>query len=321
MPLGSGQLSHISWGFNASFGTTATRTKSAELVRESIKLRAERAFSDSVRGPSKRRWFNAKRFGEGEFEVEPMYEGFELLYKGIWNKVTTSALAAPAFQHLYEFPDPDVLLGGYSIEVERDLQAFLYESARLTKVVFRGEIKKLLKAAFSVIAQNESLISVTTPVFPPEKPISFADITCKIDAVGGAGVALDIRSFEITIDNNFDNDRMRMGSLLIKEPTRLGHRMVTGQIVCDWEDMTQYNRYANGTEFKLVLTATGPAIGGSGVNETWELEIPRCVATDGTPNISDGGPIRLTLPFEGLFRNGTTEDSAKLTVKNSVTTS
>ncbi len=319
MPLATGMFSYVGVGQESTWGTTVTRTKFMELVSESVKLEVARQFSESLRGPSKRRWFNGKRFVQGDLILELGYEGFEVLMKHLFGKVTSSNLTSPAVQHLMEFPDPDVIFTGLSIEIERDLQAFLYAGCKITKAVFAAELDRILKCTLSIIGKEETQVAATTPTYPGEYPVLWSQLVAKIDAVGGPGVALDVRSFEVTIDNAFDSDRRALGNSLIKEPTRAGMRAVTGQLVADWEDMTQYNRYANGTEFMLQFAFTGAAIGASGVNQTFQIDLPRCIATGTTPNVSEPGPVRLTLPFEALCNASGSIESAKITMKSAVT--
>ncbi len=87
-----------------------------------------------------------------------------------------------------------------------------------------------------------------------------------------------------------------------EEPLETGLRSYTGTVSADFEDLTAYNRFVNGTEAALVLTCT------AGSNTL----VATCnVRFDGkTPNVGDRGVIEQSLPFVCL---GST-DAAAITV-------
>lgn len=241
MAQASGLLAYVGWGKEVTWGTTVARAKFAELVSEGLMLKAERGFAETTRGASKRRWFNSKRHVEGDIVLEPMYEGFEELYKFCFGAVTTTPLTAPAVQHEMTLINTSAL-GSLSVEVERDQQAFLYAGCKIGKLSFSGQAKKLLQMTASLLGKEETQVAATGPTYPAEQPIKFSDFVCKIDAVGGPGVAIDLIDFSVDIDNALDPDRVKLGDTFIKEPTRTGHRLITGVVTIDFEDTTQHRR-------------------------------------------------------------------------------
>jgi len=73
-------------------------------------------------------------------------------------------------------------------------------------------------------------------------------------------------------------------------------REYTGSLDAEFLTLTDYNRFTAGTAAALVLTFTGPILGGA---TTTKLIITATVRYDGdTPNVGGPDEIRLTLPFK-----------------------
>ncbi len=312
-----GMLSYIGWGRETTYGTSVSRTKFSELVAEAIKLEQQQAFSDSVRGPSRRRHYVGKRFVAGDFTVEPMYEGYELLYENLFGAVVTANIGTGAFSHTFSLAD--TRKQGLSIEVERNSQtagqAFLYEGCGITKAVFTMTPDKLLKAVFSVVGEDESLVTKTAALYPPENPILHTAALVELD-----DVAFDCNSFEVTLDETLDSDRRKIGSSLIKFPSRAGMRTLSGSFEVDFDNTTtHYAKYRNNTEFKLKLVIVGGQIAASGQNYRWALTLPRCIAIGETPPIDTAGALRQRINFVCLFDVAGAADAAQLICYNALT--
>lgn len=314
MALGLGINSYIGVGKETTWGTPVARTRFAELVSEGLRLSRERVVADSFRGLSKRRVFDGKRMVEGEFQIELMYEQQGLLWQHLFNTVspTTGPTQTTVYTHTYA--PALALMAGLSVEVERDVQAFLYEGCKVGRCTIVAEPDKIVKATWGIVGEDESQVSATSPTYPPEKPILHTQLVAKID-----DVALDLVSFECIIDNNLFSDRRKLGASLIKEPTRAGMWEVSFSLVADFEDVTVYNKYFNATDFKLNLIGTGATIAGSSppTSESWDLELPRCIARGNSPAVGGPGPIRLTLQGFAAYNISGSAEAVKLTMKTS----
>lgn len=105
--------------------------------------------------------------------------------------------------------------------------------------------------------------------------------------IAGSEPAL-VRSVSLE-GNNQIVARHGVGSAASKEPLENDIRVYSGTLMTDFEDLTAYNRFVNGTEAELKIALS---------NGTESLEITSNVRFDGeTPRL--GGPERLeqTLPF------------------------
>lgn len=315
MPIpGLGILSYIGWAPESTWGTPLTRTKYSELVSENLQLRTNPTFPQSFRNMSKRRVFEGKRFCEGDFSVELHYAGFEQLLKQLFDTVSPTTGPTSTTVYTHTFIPALTLLPGLSVEVERDVQAFLYEGAKIHQAKFAIEADKILMATFSIYAEDETQVSASTPTYPAESPILFSHIVAKLDTV-----AFDCVAFEFTINKNLTSDRRKLGTKLIKEPCRNGLATVSGTATIEFEDMAMYNKYFNRTDVKLNLVCTGTVnIAGSspGTPESLDFEFPRCVVTGQTPNVGGAGPIQVQMQFEALYNVAGAAELCKATLIN-----
>jgi len=111
-----------------------------------------------------------------------------------------------------------------------------------------------------------------------------------------------VQSFELSGDNAVI-PRVRLGSATSREPLANDMRTYDGTIVTDFEDLTAYNRFVNGTESALVLNFD---------NGTETLVVTTNVRYDGTsPNVSGFGLLTQSLPFKAV---SATSDAAAVTV-------
>jgi len=319
MPLPAlGLNCNIGIGRETVWGTSVARTKFNELVRFSGGLKIDRSFGAAFRGIQKRRHFAAKRFAEFETVVEGYYEGIEHYLKALFNTFspTTGPTNVTVMTHTYT---PTVLLlPGWSIEIEKDVQAFLYEGAKASSGTFSFAIDQLMQLAIQWFAEDETQVSHTAPTYPPETQARWDQCTIEVD-----DVAFDCRSIELTMDNKLNTDRRKLGTTLIKEPARGARMEVTGRFEADFEAVGDfYNKYANNTEFKVEVIQTGATIAGSSpaTSESIAFTLPRCIATGEPIEIVDEGVIKAGLSFEAIFQPTGSLDAISCIVKNSVTT-
>jgi hypothetical protein len=288
-------------------------------VSENIQLRINPTFPQSFRGLSKRRVFEGKRFCEGDINLELYYTGFEQLLKQSFDTVSPTTGPTNVSVYTHTFIPALALLPGLSIEVERDLQAFLYEGAKIHQSKFSIEADKALMADFSVFAEDETQVSATSPTYPVDSVTSsglvlYSHIVAKLDTV-----AFDCVAFEFTINKNLTSDRRKLGSKLIKEPCRNGVCTVAGTATIEFETMDLYNKYFNRTDVKLNLVATGlvniPSSSPPTV-ESLDFEFPRCVMTGQTPVVGGPGPIQVQMQFEALYNVTGAAELCKATLVN-----
>lgn len=118
-------------------------------------------------------------------------------------------------------------------------------------------------------------------------------------ATGGTVVA-NVREFTAGIDNQLVMDRYNLdGTGRKKEPLQGGPLPITGNLKAEFIDAVMYQAFVADTPLSLVLTFTGPIIGGSKA-EVLQIVIPQIRFNGELPQVGGWDLPLLNLPFDGL---------------------
>ena len=129
-------------------------------------------------------------------------------------------------------------------------------------------------------------------------PFSFAHASV---TVGGS--AAFVKEITLKGSNGLATDRRGVGSPYLKEPLEAELRTYEGEMLCEFESLTQMNLFRNGTENALVLTIDA----GSAA----KCVITTNVRYDGsTPEVQGRGVTELKVPFKCL---GPSTDAGAIT--------
>lgn len=147
-------------------------------------------------------------------------------------------------------------------------------------------------------------LALATATLPADiKPLKFNHgyIT-----VGGAEVK--VKSGNISGDNGLADDRRFIGSQDIAEPLEADLRTYEGELVLEFTDLTQWNRYVAGDEFDIVLAFT---------METGSVTITAHARYDGgTPSVGGREIVEQSLPFK-VIGDGSDADAITVVLVNS----
>lgn len=182
------------------------------------------------------------------------------------------------------------------------VQSFSILGTKITQAEINAAVNEYATLTLSLYGNHEDTAqTLATAAYPTLTPFVF---TQGVLTVAAAGV--DVRNFTLTIDNALIVDRHFMRATTperSKEPLEGGYRQVTGSFESDFESLTAYNRFVNGTTAAMVLTFT------SGANT---LTITMNVRFDGeTPTIdSPDDLVALNMGFKAL---SPTSDAAAIT--------
>lgn len=113
---------------------------------------------------------------------------------------------------------------------------------------------------------------------------------------GGSPIAV-VTELTLTLANGIE-PRFVVGSANTIFPS-IGDSALTGQVTAYFEDATLVNKFINETESSIDFTLTDSA------GNDLKITIPRVVYTGGQPDVSDSGPVMLTLPFQALLDSTT----------------
>lgn len=107
--------------------------------------------------------------------------------------------------------------------------------------------------------------------------------------IGGA--AVNVKKATLSGKNGLDVDRFFLGSAVLEEPLEAALREYTVALECEFNDLTQYRRYLNGTEHAVVLTFTS--------GTTFSLVITTNARFDGqTAQVGGTGIVQQMLPMK-----------------------
>jgi hypothetical protein len=106
------------------------------------------------------------------------------------------------------------------------------------------------------------------------------------------GTAVPVKAASLKGDNGLADDRRFIGDQNISEPLEAERRVYDGTLDLEFTDLTQYNRFASGDEFALVLAFTAGAD---------SVTITENIRYDGAPAAVGGrGIVEQSIPFKAI---------------------
>jgi hypothetical protein len=311
----SGLWSQIGMVAESTVGTYATPTRFLEFVSESISMTVERVESQALRSGNRTlrssRWVTGKRSISGDVVFEVADRGFGLPLSYAFGGGTFSIATPSGGTNSRDQTFIQTLNYGRALTLQvgrpdtaGTVQPFSYLGAKVTEASLSSDVDGLLQLSMSVTAHDEATgQTLASASYPTTQTL--------LSWVGGtfslAGAALDVKSLNFTVNHGLFTDRYFQrgtGGTLMKEPIEAAMAEVTGSFTVEFESITQYNRYVNGTEASLAGTWQGSVIEGS---LSYELAVTMpAVRFDGiTPNV--GGPdiLEMEVPYKALVSSGT----------------
>ncbi len=323
MAQGQGYASCAGLGVQSTLGTNVTRTKFWPFISEAIKLI-----------PQRKRWSNARetayqintevgRHSGGPMSVYGTFEGLESIFKQAFGAsclTTTQLSASSAYSQSYALKDA-LKSPGLSLEINRDVTAFLYEGMQIEQIDFIQNANDYLTINIQWVGRDETLVGATSPSFVTPLKIHHTQLAFTV-----GGVATTINSFRVTVKFNNTGFRGQLGNNVTREIIRSGKRDVSGEINLTFEDTTRYAEFATvtnqtPTNVALVMDYTGGAIAsGAGNNYEFKLTLGTVNWEGDTPTVPSTGPITFTMPFVAMESALGLNDELVLFQKNTLTT-
>lgn len=304
------------------YGTRVVPSRFYEFLTESVKREIERIASAGLRSGK----FNRNRSGmyaswdkgaAGSIEMEVVNKGQGLWLEHMLGKVTSSQPAVgtdpTVWQHKGEI---DALSAkSFTLQIGRPdvggtVRVFEYEGGQITGWEIGcsvGEIAKLsLECVFEEETTSQALASATYP--SGLKPLAF---------VGGkltiGGTDTFVKSASVKGKNSLATERFGLRSDGKRKQALDQGREIDGKVEAEFEDLTAYNRFVNGTEASLVLLFEGEIISTT-YKFSLKVDCP-VVRFDGeTPNVGGADMLMQPLPFAVL------DDAIAITLQTTDTT-
>ncbi len=292
-------------GEESTYGTAASLTRGYEAkadtftrVQEALESVGMRAGMHTQRS-DRRRQINMGAEGELS-DLDFMTNGMGLLMQSV-----LGASAGPTSDVITLTTTSTLLPTSYTIQVLRPvndgtLSPFTYVGSVITSWTLSQVVGEFLKVGLTFDAQDEKDdVGAGTPAYADGEPF---DWTQAAVTIGGSAVD-DIREITFSGDLGLKTDRRYLrGSALKKQPCRVGAPTYSGQVLGDFADKDQYDRFVAGSIFPIVATWTGESFGGD--NYEVVVTAPACQYDGASPQASMDDLTTETLPFR-ILHNGT----------------
>lgn len=311
----SGIGSQLMLKSEVTYGTGVVVDRPLEFVSEGLKLDIGRMESKGLRSGQRLQrfdhWAAGKRAAGGPIEFEVANKGFGLLLTTMGLGAVSTTADGTGFRHRGTIGD---LFGDMmTIQVGRPdvagtVQPFTYLGCKIAEFELVQEIDEFLILSTSIDARDETTATALATATAPTVTELFhwGGFTM---TVGGS--AFEPTSFKLGVNNGLKTDRHHLrGATLKKEPIEEKMREVTFEMEGEFESLTAYNRYVNGTDTAIVATWTAVA--------TYDTAKPfKIVATmegtrwDGETPTVDGAGV-LSQPMKGVVLDDATSPTFTL---------
>lgn len=306
MALKSGLAAQVGLKTETTWGTAVAVDRFTPLISESMTEKIERLESAGI-APGARvlrsgQWATGNVEVSGDLGFELYQQGMGLWFRHMFGAVSTSG--AGPYTHTFtpgDMSDDHFTLQIGKPDVAGTVQPFTYAGCKVTEWELAAKAGELVTLGVSVVGRDlATATSLATASYGAGSglPFSFAHASV---TVGGS--AAYVKEITLKGSNGLAVDRRGIGSAYIKEPLEAELRAYEGEMVCEFESLTQMNLFRNGTENALVLTIDA----GSAA----KCVITTNVRYDGsTPEVQGRGVTELKVPFKCL---GPSTDAGAIT--------
>ena len=190
--------------------------------------------------------------------------------------------------------------GSYTVQISRvdsggTLRPFTYEGCVATGFNIAQDLGSNLSFTLNFDAENEQTSTgEATPSYPSSAdPFNYTNCVIAIDG----SAATNFTSFSLDGDLGMDTARRFLnGSATKSQPKRSSVPSSRGTITAEFADLTDFNKFINGTEFSINASWNGAEIA-TGYNYEAVLSIPVAKFTGSTPVASLDSLTTVDLPF------------------------
>lgn len=319
----SGAKAHLGIAPEVTWGTAVAAATYIPLISETITTEIEQVKDEGLRG----------RFADGDqypglatsagdlvFDARPVSIGHIL--RAVLGAPTTAGVN-PTYTHTFTPAETnfssDCPLPPLTLEMFRDLgQAHQYAGFQANSLRFEfGAAQKLLRTTLNGFAKGKPVAIVkTSPTYETAEPFKWRQLAFKMgDTLAGATALAYLESFGLTITNNVEGVEISSGAANgeIGRVDRNGLRVVDVQATLAIPDLTEYNKFLDGTDRAFDITFTIDA------NTSLQFKLPK-VRYEAFP-LNVGGPGRLSAQVTGKAKYSATDTfDIQVVLKNSQAT-
>lgn len=308
MAIRSGLAAQLGMVAEATYGTYLAPTRFLEFISESLSLSVERIESEALRAGNSvlrdDRWAANRKGVEGSIELEVASKGFGLPLRHMLGSsvITQPDVTGNPTVYVHTHTLADLYGSSLTMQVGRPdvagvVQPFSYTGIKVAEWALSSDLDAALMLSLTLDGQNEATNQGLAAA-------SFAADDELLYYTGGsitvAGTSFDVTSFSLEGSNALKTDRYFVrANTLKKEPIRSSFVGLTGTLEAEFDNLTAYNRFVNGTYAALTAKWEGSTISGT-YKYALEITLP-VVRFDGTtPQVSGPDVLTQSLPFKAL---------------------
>lgn len=306
MAIKTGIAAQVGAKAESTYGTPVTVDRFWEFVSEGIKNDIRKVTGKQMGAGRFLRNDRVKTYlagAAGPVDFIVLNKGFGLLMEHAIGQNTVSGASANKTHTI--IPDAAALQGkSLTFQVGRPdvggtVQPFTYEGGKVTEWEFRcavdGPLHFIPTFDFENCLTATALASASYPA--TQEMFIFSEGALTI-----GGTTTFVKEVSVKGNNGLVTDRRGLTNTK-KEPLARGiEDYLTGNLVCEFEDLTAYAAWVAGTQAQLVLTFTSPTvIPTTAVAYSLTITIPKIEYTGETPNAQDEGILMQPRPFRGLY--------------------
>lgn len=243
----------IGWKSESTVGTAVTVDTFLPIRSENIKQNIEYLDTQTI---SARKVLRLTKQGrksiEGSVTTELPNTDIATFLKHAFGAVSTTG--AGPYEHT--FTPSDTQGSSLTIQVGRPattgtVHPFTYAGCKVSQWEISAAVGEIAMLDFSVVGMSETTGDALASASYDSswEPFVFTEASLTID---GSAVGT-VRDLTLS-GNNAIELRHRLGSATSKEPLEIGLRTYEGSVTTDFDDLTHYNLFVNGTETALVAT-------------------------------------------------------------------
>lgn len=308
MAIAGGLSSQFGIGEEVTPGTAVTPTRFFEFNEESLGLAIERIESKGLRtGRRTQRsggWAVGHRGVEGDVSIEIQNKGQAILWKYLLGACTTTTPGGGTLSRSHKCTVGDIDGKSLTLQVGRGdtggtAQPFTYNGAKIATWELSNEVDGIPMLKLTFDAMDEV---TATALASASYPTALFPMTYTGGVIQVAGSNFDVKDVSFEGDNGLARERYLIRATnpgTKKQQLESEERVYTGKLTAEFDNLTAYNRFVNGTEASLKATWTGSIIEGA-IPYKLEINCP-AVRFDGeTPKVGGAEIIDLELPFKIL---------------------
>lgn len=296
--------SQLGLAAESTYATYVAPTRFWEYTKESLKFDRDRIETKAIRAGRRvmHRWAAGVQRVTGSTEHELAPQGVGLLFEHAFGGKVTSGVGP--YTHTFTPGALDAKSATVQVtrpSIDGTARVFSYLGMKVDGWEINAKVNEYVEMKLDWYGAAEDTAQSAAAV---SYPSGFSPFVFTHGSLTVAGSAIDVHEIKLKGDNNLKKNRHFIRATTPEQPKialEADRRSYTGEFKGDFESLTQYNRYVNGTEAALVLAFNAGA--------SAQLTITCNVRFDGeTPNIDKIDLLDFKAPF--VCTSGTSDAAA-----------